>query len=192
MNDGELTEAEINADPEATAMILERSQPGWWRVSGPFAQMYVRCRLDESGGVVIAAVVVAPEGQQISTLDLRRLPLGRILAALNHPRNRDWASAGPAGIDVIRQLEEAADEGPVASDSAGDRREALTRPPRSGDDDFYRNVAEAYRFYVLRSNKPAVEIAAEASVPVATARRWIVEARRRGHLDPGHRGRITG
>jgi len=48
----------------------------------------------------------------------------------------------------------------------------LTRPGPSSNEDFYTEVVAAYRHYVQHSNKPAVEIAAEAGVPVATARRW--------------------
>jgi hypothetical protein len=56
-------------------------------------------------------------------------------------------------------------------------------------DDFYRAVADAYRFLALRSPRPAVELADANGVPPSTTRRWVKEARRRGVLAPGQKGR---
>jgi hypothetical protein len=68
-------------------------------------------------------------------------------------------------------------------------RKPLRRPDGKNPDAFYAEVAQAYREYINNSNRPAVFIAEEAGVPVATARRWISEARRRGALPPGEQGR---
>ncbi len=38
-------------------------------------------------------------------------------------------------------------------------------------------------------NRPAVELAEVNGVPVTTAHRWVKEARRRGFLPPGRKGR---
>lgn len=65
------------------------------------------------------------------------------------------------------------------------------RPDGSDPDGFSRQVAAAYERLVLTSHRPNVALAEEAGVPVATARRWVLEARRRGHLPPGERGRAT-
>ncbi len=187
MNDDDLRQ-----DPDESALIFERSTPGWWRVSGDFPQIYVGSWVNDRDRVAITCVLVAPEGRELGTADLRRIPLGRVVTYVNRPRGREWAEQAPPEIDVLRQLEDAADEGPGQFREPSVRRKRLRRPPRQGSDAFYGEVAKAYRSYAARGNKPAVEIASEAAVPVATARRWINEARRRGHLDPGQRGRATG
>ncbi len=65
----------------------------------------------------------------------------------------------------------------------------LTRPDGSNPEAFYGRVAARYQVLVRRTAKPAVEMAEEAGVPVATARRWINEARRRQLLPAGRQGR---
>jgi hypothetical protein len=56
-------------------------------------------------------------------------------------------------------------------------------------DAFYAAVADAYRFLALASRRPAVELADANGVPPSTTRRWVKEARRRGLLAPGQKGR---
>lgn len=56
-------------------------------------------------------------------------------------------------------------------------------------DSFYRKVAELYGFLAGRSRSPAAEIAQANGLPVTTVHRWVKEARRRGFLPPGRRGR---
>jgi hypothetical protein len=56
-------------------------------------------------------------------------------------------------------------------------------------DAFYAAVADAYRFLAMASTRPAVELADANNVPATTSRRWIKEARRRGLLAPGQKGR---
>jgi hypothetical protein len=56
-------------------------------------------------------------------------------------------------------------------------------------DDFYRQVADAYRWLAVTSPRPAVVLADANRVPETTTRRWVKEARRRGLLAPGQRGR---
>lgn len=56
-------------------------------------------------------------------------------------------------------------------------------------DEFYVAIADAYRFLALVSARPAVELADANNVPPSTTRRWIKEARRRGLLAPGQKGR---
>lgn len=66
----------------------------------------------------------------------------------------------------------------------------LTKPEgaRYGDD-FYRAVAGVYEALTRVTNSPAVVIADANGVPVTTAHRWIKEARKRGFLPPGHKGK---
>jgi hypothetical protein len=56
-------------------------------------------------------------------------------------------------------------------------------------DAFYEAVADAYRFLAMATWRPAVELADANGVPATTTRRWIKEARRRGLLAPGQKGR---
>lgn len=73
---------------------------------------------------------------------------------------------------------------------AAEGRPKLTRPDGSDPDGFYQLVARAYAEYAPRTRAPAVEIAKEADVPIGTARGWVREARRRGHLRPGRQGKV--
>ena len=63
----------------------------------------------------------------------------------------------------------------------------FTRKGSGGE--FLAKVQEAYVYYVQRTGKPAVEIAALCDVPVGTVRRWVREARGAGLIGPGHQGR---
>jgi hypothetical protein len=69
------------------------------------------------------------------------------------------------------------------------QRPRLTRPAGTEPNVFYSHVAAAYSEYAPRTRKAAKEMAAEASVPVTTAHRWIREARRRGYLPPARKGK---
>lgn len=65
----------------------------------------------------------------------------------------------------------------------------LGRPDTADLDGFYRQVAEHYRAAVILSVRPAAQMAERAQVPVTTVHRWIREARRRGYLPPGRKGK---
>jgi hypothetical protein len=68
-------------------------------------------------------------------------------------------------------------------------RPRLGRPDGTDPDSFYAQVAAAYREYAPQTRAPAVKIAEEAGVPVGTVRGWIREARRRGKLPQGRKGK---
>lgn len=115
-------------------------------------------------------------------------------AAIADRRRLEQPSDTPDDQDRGRDrqvLQDEADEGPRTElyRSRGPLRRRLTRPGPRSNEDFYTEVVAAYRHYVQHSNKPAVEIAAEAGVPVATARRWINHARQLGLLEKGEVGR---
>lgn len=88
---------------------------------------------------------------------------------------RDQAVNAPATLRLIHQVKTA--------------RPRLTRPDGTDPDGFAERVADAYREYVMETRSPALRIAEEAGVPIATARSWIREARRRGKLQAGRKGR---
>jgi hypothetical protein len=71
----------------------------------------------------------------------------------------------------------------------GRRRRALGRPDGVDTDTFYGKVATAYRSAAIDSRQPATLLAEENDVPVETVRRWVKEARRRGFLPAGDKGR---
>lgn len=138
-------------------------------------------------------------GERITATDLRQVQPGYAEKLANHPGGgRDWflgeqrkqggveptlpeLRAGfEQAVSILKQLE---------ANAAKSDRPRLERPDRSDPDSFYRLVAQAYREYLTQTGAPAPRIAEEAGVPVATAHRWIREARRRGALPAGEKGR---
>lgn len=91
---------------------------------------------------------------------------------------------------ALAELRAAADDAPSElPDLPAAERPRLTRPDGTDPDGFAERVAAAYREYAPTTRAPAVKIADEAGVPVATARSWIREARRRGKLPEGRKGK---
>ena len=69
---------------------------------------------------------------------------------------------------------------------------ALLRPAgRRLTDDWYEQVAHAYRLATARGLKPRTAIANAAGVSTDVAGRWVYEARKRGFLAKGSPGRVT-
>lgn len=135
------------------------------------------------GSFVLAGLMV--EGDIDSTV-LQRLKPARLLARITPMLRVIDAVDGSADDDdgvtlgVLRaQVPERRPRSP--------RRKLLGRP--DGGDGFYERVAAAYRSATETSDTPAVVLAGENDVPVETMRRWIKEARRRGLLEPGRKGR---
>jgi hypothetical protein len=190
---------------------------GWLAVPGEPTYL-VHCRGDGRGGAVIDAALVVMTSGRVTAAALRDVPIGRIEAAINtNPDLLAMALAGDgAGWDedpVLRLLQAAPEipgvgratggvsgTAPIADTAGmtdavtaeltpGDTEPPLTRPDRTDPAAFYARVARRYRSLVPQTAKPAMAIAQEAGVPVATARRWINEARRRGALPAGRQGR---
>lgn len=74
------------------------------------------------------------------------------------------------------------------------RTKGLSRPPallgsNDGSDEFYRRVAAQYLVLSRESSKPTTEMSKTSKVPLRTAQRWVTEARKRGLLPPGRKGR---
>jgi hypothetical protein len=70
----------------------------------------------------------------------------------------------------------------------------LKRPPRNQlDDDFYRQVATAYRKAVAAGLPPGETMAKNSGIPRGTINRWIAEARdeKRGFLPPAEPGKVS-
>jgi hypothetical protein len=171
---------------------------GWIAVyaEGGGPTYYVRCREDGEGGVEIVKLLIASQ-ERITSAALRDVPIGRIEATING--SPLLLAAAKSAEKVPDRLVERLRTGPVRSfrDAIGvggevplpGGNEPLKRPDRSDPAAFYGQVALRYLVLVRNTSKPAVAIAEESGVPVATARRWINEARRRGLLPAGRQGR---
>lgn len=77
--------------------------------------------------------------------------------------------------------------GPIASGNG--KLAALKAPARNLTDEFLADLAGAYRELVAAKRNPAPAIADQTGAPVATVRRWVAVARRRGFLPPATQGR---
>ncbi|MFJ9217885.1 hypothetical protein ACIRJL_17235 [Streptomyces sp. NPDC102383] len=76
------------------------------------------------------------------------------------------------------------------SQDPGEEPPPLTRPAGRITDDFLSDLARSYRWLVASGESaPASVISKQTGAPVATVRRWLVNARQRGMLPPGRRGR---
>ena len=78
---------------------------------------------------------------------------------------------------------------PMKSRRLGTAVDFSSAPAGRKPDPFYREVANQYGQLVATSNRPAAEMAELHGIPVTTVHRWVKEARRRGFLGPGRKGR---
>ncbi len=182
-------------------ITLYRPAPdGWIAVLGDgwTPDYWVRCQEDpEDGRLAVTQLLIDGRSSRLRSAHLRDVPLGRIEATINADRlltlaARDGAAAQPDPL--VHRLREGPrpdfrprlglPPSPLKPSAA-----PLTRPTGEDPDGFYANVARRYQELVRKTAKPAVTMAEEAGVPVATARRWIAEARRRNHLPRGRQGR---
>lgn len=159
---------------------------------------------DDGGGLVVDAVYV--HGPEVTASALQSVPVSHLAIAagfadslytfltvlkygglgypvtIEHGQDeptlaalRERSAGSPPSLRLIEQMKK--------------ERPTLTRPDGSDPDGFAERVADAYREYVMETRSPALKIAEEAGVPPGTARGWIREARRRGKLPQGHKGK---
>lgn len=106
------------------------------------------------------------------------------LCIADHPVTADTLRSIPIG-----RLESL----PAAPEMTGEQYatelERLVRGKGDDPEEFAERVALYYRLFTTITNKPAKAIAEHSDVPVATVRGWIREARLRGKLPPGMRGK---
>lgn len=135
------------------------------------------------GRMIVTDVYI--HGSEITPEVMRRISMSRIQAAINLIGGLPLDEKGTEpSLAELRQR-----AGRVQRRAVNAKRPCLTRPTGEDPEEFYARVAEAYREYAPRTRAPAREIAVEAGVPVTTAHRWIGEARRRGLLPLGRKGR---
>jgi hypothetical protein len=108
------------------------------------------------------------------------------LADLRSPTNA--VRLGDSG-ETVRIVEATANLVTTGTIAATAQRPRLERPDGTDPDGFYQRVADAHRDITSRTPRVIEALADEANVPHGTARRWILEARRRGFLPPARRTR---
>lgn len=168
----------------------------WFAIrEGDGPVIYMQAEWAETGEGEIRRLVprrVLVEGDPEVTSDLlRSVKPARLVAKL----------IGPKGAFPRKRLPEPAETWgpPVAPPTEedvvdhGDWRGSELRRPTTGEQQhpsaFYEDVAREYLHAIRVSSKPAVLMAEAAGVPVSTAHRWVREARRRGFLPAGQKGR---
>ena len=112
---------------------------------------------------------------------LRDVPLARIARAANaDPKIRAWLDEG-TNPEVVKLMRRAAA-----------KRPRLKRPAaRRLDDDFYKQVADAYRGAVAHGLQPAKTLAEDSETPQGTVNRWIATAREKHLLADAEPGKVT-
>ncbi|WP_432169719.1 hypothetical protein [Streptomyces sp. 1222.5] len=164
---------------------------GWVCYATETAGLYAFARLvkDVRGQFVVRDLLVSSD-DRMSATDLQSVKVGQIEreanawpewmheALLKAPAERD-AFVASFREGMVRKGES------LSEKLTKDSRPKLTRPGGEDPEKFYALVARAYREVAAQTARPAPVLAEEAGVPVATTRRWIAEARRRGHLPPG-------
>jgi hypothetical protein len=188
----------------------------WWSLSRPDGGgLHMRVTEGDDGRWTITDVYV--HGRGLTATDLQAVPLTQLDLTMNligywdneaimspddiaDVINESSADAG-YGQAVTHNLDDesepslaelralASDAPPQLPGRPAAERPRLTRPDGTDPDGFAARVAAAYREYATQTRAPAVEIAKEAGVPVGTVRGWIREARRRGKLPQGRKGK---
>jgi hypothetical protein len=194
---------------------LEPSPPiaMWWSLSRPDGGgIHMRLTLEDR--MKITDVYV--HGRELTASDLQAVPLTELDLTVNLTNAWDgmdpWTVAeaynemaaelgwGQAVLVVdpgngeddpsLSQLRSLAANAPNSLHAPpAIERQRLIRPDGTDPDGFYALVAAAYREYAPHTRAPSVKIAEEAGVPVGTARGWVREARRRGKLPQGRKGK---
>jgi hypothetical protein len=150
-----------------------RERGGWrsWDIPGLSASVRTHVAWDEGGRPVIKELRIS--GDDLTGDQLSRLPVRQMVATLLAQDTR-----GDVVIDVSQE----------AADKYVRGEYLLGRPPRTDGDKFYGLVALTYIGLAAITPAPSAWIAATEDVPIATVRRWIVEARRRNLLPPARKG----
>jgi hypothetical protein len=122
--------------------------------------------------------------EPVTAAGLRAVPLGRITA---------WTNAPPVAARIREHIHERVVlPGPddfATMHSRGFSARPLRIPDRPYGDDFYRQVAAAYSALAEQVARPAAELAEVNDVPVSSVHSWVKEARKRGFLGPGRKGK---
>jgi hypothetical protein len=185
-------------DEQVTEPELVIIGGGWLRVAWPDRPGHrVLVLTAEQDGRRVVRDLVMRSLERVSSTDLKGLPIGWLEGVINIEENAralaaetDDANRLGLALTEVELLVQEMTSKPAGHVAAGrPKRPPLKRPDGQDPDFFYRGVAEAYTDTLRRTSAIAPALAEEAGVPVATVRRWIQEARRRGFLPPARRGR---
>ena len=146
-------------------------------------------RLDGKGDVT--ELHWAP-GRGLKAADLRRLPLGR-LVAMATPRPDLQLAMIRSGDDwpdpkILPALEKAFPK--PRKREAPDTQARLTAPTEGLTPEFLRQVAAAYVAALHRDEKPIRALTEQAGVSPRSVERWVYLARKGGYLAPTRRGSV--
>jgi hypothetical protein len=130
-----------------------------WRAVADFPGLSARLEPNASGRLVATGIKL--EANPVTVELLRKIPLAVIEAGGNLPKLSD----DPAALPPLR-------------------RDAGTDPQQ-----FSKLVAERYKSWARLVPNPATAMARHAGVNPRTVHTWIREARLRGLLPPGRRGK---
>ena len=168
----------------------------WANIRNPNAGAVTLMRIGETDrGPAITAVVVV--GSDLTSHTLKKVSFSAVpLRNLGAMDPSQWLIAsGEHQPPALRELTGAIESALKSAEAThrperliASTRPRLTRPDRSDPDGHAEAVAASYAEHVHAGRQPGMAIAEEAGVPVATARGWIREARRRGKLPKGRRG----
>ncbi|MER6252325.1 hypothetical protein ABT224_13295 [Streptomyces sp. NPDC001584] len=143
----------------------DRLGDDWQAVEGviPEGRVYIQWTQPEAGSPYLSGICLAD--RPITSDLLRSIPVGRL---------ENLARAKNGG---------ALDEG------FSEDLEPLKRQAGQSPEDFAERVAWYYENFARLSSKPAKLISDHSGVPLPTVHGWIREARLRGKLPPGRRGK---
>jgi hypothetical protein len=173
-------------------------QGGWVRYydSQHPEPVWVRVQETPEGRLVIRELYLTADNdlgsERIDTDQLRRLSPARIEATLNRSAEKALILELLDTAPGPKEPRGPAKPSPMVRGSVSGHvhGEGLVPPPgRPRPDSFYQQVASDYLAAASVSARPAVNLAKGAGVPVTTVRGWVAEARRRGFLPPGQKGR---
>jgi hypothetical protein len=165
---------------------------GWVEYRSDDADVYLRFE-DRDGALRVVEVRWASD-EPLTGETLRTLQLAQIEAAVNRPAPaedlREWLDEpAPDLQDVLSR-----GIGRVSPHYLRPRYEVapVVPVPEGGGrypDSFYKIVADRYSGLQTLGEPAARTIADANGVPVTTVNRWVKEARARGFLPPGRRGK---
>jgi hypothetical protein len=156
--------------------------------------VWVRVEETPGGRLVIRELYMNADNdlgtERLDSDQLRRLSLARIEARVNRSKelvlktiDKEPGPKEPRGPAERFPMVRGTTTGRVHGEGLGPPH------PRPKPDSFYQQVAQDYLDAASVSPRPAVNLAKGAGVPVSTVHGWVKEARRRGFLPPGQKGR---
>src|SRR6266508_161065 len=185
----------MSPSPEDVIVGLSIGEGGWVTAKTSRGWLHVRFELGEADRLEPVELHLTPS-EPIGTAVLRRLPLASLVAMANAPGRREGLTrrvqiADPPGrLRALAEAELVAHlEGQLEAADVVSGRLGPIPPGRGKPDRFYRRVAHAYLSLAVQTNRPAVVLAAVNGVPVSRVHGWVKEARRRGFLAPGQKGK---